>query len=463
MAQAPLLATPLRQLAQQLESGTRTGEALVEAAIDAAKTGDHGAYVSWRPESALELARAGDKVRAAGGNTGPLMGIPVSVKDLFGVPGFPTYAGCSRALPEHWQQAGPLIHALQSQLAPVVGKTHCVELAFGGLGTNSHWGTPRNPWDKRVHRVPGGSSSGAGVSLINGTAALALGTDTAGSVRVPATMTGVAGLKLTAGRWPTSQIVPLSSTLDTPGLLAHRVDDLAYAFSALDPVVGKQGRQLPAVPVLASLTFGVPSAFFWEDCSPGIAEIVEQALMSLERAGARLVRFDFSGLNEIYSLFLQGGVAAPELAAFIRQELPEIMPALDPNVAARLRTAEELPAWKYIHRLDLIKRLSVSAATELQGIDALLTPTVTLTPPAVDSLDEPGAYATANIQALRNTAMANYLGLCGLTLPVGKDKAGMPVGLQLLKGPWQEGRLLAIGQAVERCLGFGPDILGSCP
>ena len=138
MAQAPLLATPLRQLAQQLESGTRTGEELVEAAIDAAKTGDHGAYVSWRPESALELARAGDKVRAAGGNTGPLMGIPVSVKDLFGVPGFPTYAGCSRALPEHWQQTGPLIHALQSQLAPVVGKTHCVELAFGGLGTNSH-------------------------------------------------------------------------------------------------------------------------------------------------------------------------------------------------------------------------------------------------------------------------------------------------------------------------------------
>ena len=117
--------------------------------------------------------------------------------------------------------------------------------------------------------------------------------------------------------------------------------------------------------------------------------------MSLERAGARLVRFDFSGLNEIYGLFLQGGVAAPELAAFIRQELPEIVPTLDPNVAARLRTAEELPAWKYIHRLDLIKRLSVSAATELQGIDALLTPTVTLTPPAVDSLDEPGAYATA--------------------------------------------------------------------
>lgn len=463
MSQAPLLATPLRQLVRGLEDGTLTGEALVQASIDAYQVGDSSAFISWRPEAALEVARAGDKVRNAGVNTGPLMGIPVSAKDMFGVPGFPIYAGCARPLPEHWQQAGPLIQSLQSQLAPVVGKTHCVELAFGGLGTNSHWGTPRNPWDNRGYRVPGGSSSGAGISLVNGTAALALGTDTAGSVRVPAAMTGVAGLKLTAGRWPTSQIVPLSGTLDTPGLLAHRVDDLAFAFSALDPLIGKSDKPLAAVPDLANLTFGVPSEFFWEDCSPGVAKSVEQALVCLESAGARLVRFNLSGLDEIYEVFLKGGVAAPELAAFIRRELPDIVTTLDPNVVARLRTAEELPAWEYIHRLELIKRLSNNAAMELEGVDALLTPTVTLTPPTVESLSEPGAYAAANIQALRNTAMANYLGLCGLTLPVGKDSDGMPVGLQVLKGPWQEERLLLIGQAIEHCMGCGPDILGSCP
>ena len=162
-----------------------------------------------------------------------------------------------------------MIKALSAQLAPVMGKTHCVELAFGGLGTNSHWGTPANPWDKQVHRVPGGSSSGAGVSLVNGTAALALGTDTAGSIRVPASMTGVAGLKLTAGRWPTQQIVPLSHTLDTPGLMARRVDDLDYAFRALDPVVSKQRVVHTSASELADLTFGVPAAFFWENCSPG--------------------------------------------------------------------------------------------------------------------------------------------------------------------------------------------------
>jgi len=462
MTRTRLLATPLRQLARELEAGTLTGEALVAASIEAYESGGNSAYLSWQPQRALEFARAGDKVRAAGGYTGPLMGIPVSVKDMFGVPGFPTFAGCAQPLPEHWQVAGPVIQALQSQLAPVVGKTHCVELAFGGLGTNPHWGTPRNPRDAHVHRVPGGSSSGAGISLVDGTAVLALGTDTAGSVRVPAAMTGVAGLKLTAGRWPTSQIVPLSSTLDTPGLLAHRVDDLAFAFSALDPVIGKHGKRLAAIPDLEDLTFGVPSGFFWENCSPGIAEAVERALRSLEKAGARLVRFDLSGLDEIFEVFLKGGVAAPELAAFIRKELPDIVPDLDPNVVARLRTAEELPAWEYIHRLELIKRLSSIAAMELEGVDALLTPTVTLTPPDVDSLNEPGAYAAANMQALRNTAMGNYLGLCGLTLPVGKDNAGMPVGLQLLKGPWQEERLLLIGQSVERCLGFGPDILGSC-
>src|SRR5690554_7967269 len=121
--------------------------------MKAYESGGNSAYLSWQPESALELARAGDKVRAAGGNTGPLMDLPVSVKDMFGVPGSPTFAGCAQPLPEHWQVARPVIQALQSQLAPVVGKTHCVELAFGGLGTNHHRRTPSNPCDAQVHGV----------------------------------------------------------------------------------------------------------------------------------------------------------------------------------------------------------------------------------------------------------------------------------------------------------------------
>ncbi|KXS54892.1 MAG: 2-amino-5-chloromuconate deaminase [Marinobacter sp. T13-3] len=461
MTAAPLLASPLSELAQALEEGNLTSEQLVASAIEAYRASDDNAYIQWCPEQALALAKASDRARKAGAFTGPLMGLPVSVKDLFGVPGLPIHAGCAGPLPDRWQAAGPVIKALNAQLAPVVGKTHSVELAFGGLGTNSHWGTPRNPWAKQLHRVPGGSSSGAGVSLVNGTAALALGTDTAGSIRVPAAMTGVAGLKLTAGRWPTRQIVPLSPTLDTPGLMARRVEDLAYAFRALDPVVSKQRLVHTRVPELADLTFGVPSAFFWENCSPGIAEAVESAFKVFERAGARLVPFELPGVEQIHELFLKGGVAAPELAAFIREDIPEIVASLDPNVAARLRTAEELPAWEYIQRLKLMAHLSAEAASQMQQVDAVLTPTVTLTPPAVDSLKDPKAYAAANIQALRNTAIGNYLGLCGLSLPVGLDQAGLPVGLQVLTGPWQEERLLGIGQAIERGIGPGPDILGN--
>ncbi|HSP59237.1 MAG TPA: amidase, partial [Halomonas sp.] len=394
---------------------------------------------------------------------GPMMGIPISIKDIYAVAGLPTYAGSSRRLPERWERPGPMISALMRQLPSVMGKTHTVEFAFGGLGTNAHWGAPRNPWDPREHRAPGGSSAGAGVSLVGGTAALALGTDTAGSVRVPASMTGVAGLKTTAGRWSTQQIVPLSTTLDTPGLLARSVDDLAFAFAALDGELTTQRAAMPGIPDLADLTFGVPEAFFWDDCSPGIAEAVQAAIRQLEAAGARVVTLDLPRTDEAFVLFQQGGLAAVELAAFLHTELPEMIATLDPNVAARVRAADDMPAWEYVRRRSVIEALCASAAEHLAGVDALLTPTVAITPPTLESLVPEGAYPKANMHALRNTVVGNFMGLCALTLPVGKDAAGMPVGLQVMAGPWQDARLLAIGQAIESRLGNSLAILGAPP
>lgn len=458
---------PLREQHAKLRQATLSATELAESAIEHfAARGEHDhAYLSWSGEAALKTARATDAVLSAGGDTGPLMGVPVSIKDIYAVPGMPTYAGSARRLPARWEQAGPVISTLLRQLPSVMGKTHTVEFAFGGLGTNAHWGAPRNPWDPVNHRTPGGSSSGAGVSLVSGTAALALGTDTAGSVRVPASMTGVAGLKTTAGRWSTQQIVPLSSTLDTPGLLARSVDDLAFAFAALDGALyGKgKGKGLPDVPDLADLTFGVPEAFFWDDCSPGIAEAVQSAIRQLEAAGARIVKVDLPRTDEAYLLFQQGGLAASELAAFLQAELPEMLDALDPNVAARIKAADDIPAWEYVRRRNMIESLSATAVERIARIDALLTPTVALTPPTLDSLIPEGAYPKANMHALRNTVMGNFMGLCGLTLPVGKDAAGMPVGLQVLAAPWQDARLLAIGQAIEARLGNARAILGVPP
>ncbi|WP_299233027.1 amidase family protein [uncultured Halomonas sp.] len=464
MTDSPLK-LPLREQYAALRSGKLTATTLAETSLEAHRIrGQHDhAYMTWNGEAALAHARATDQVIRQGGDTGALMGIPVSLKDLFAVPGLPTYAGSSRRLPPQWEQAGPLVRALLAQLPSVMGKTHTVEFAFGGLGTNAHWGAPRNPWDLENHRIPGGSSSGAGVSLVGGTASLAFGTDTAGSVRIPASMTGVAGLKTTAGRWPGKQIVPLSPTLDTPGLLAQRVDDLAFAFDALDGALTGRDDRVPAPPTLADLTLGVPSAFFWDDCSPGIAESVERAIRQLEAAGARLVTLDLPNTDEAYRLFLEGGVAAAELSAFLKTDLPEAITALDPNVAARVEAVDDMPAWEYVRRRALIDKLYGMAEREIAGVDAMLTPTVAITPPTVESLLSVEAYARANMQALRNTMIANFMGLCGLTLPVGNDSAGMPVGLQVMAGPRQEARLLAIGQSIEQRLGTGISILGEPP
>lgn len=464
MTDSPLM-RPLRDQHAGLRSGKLTATALAEASVEANRARgqrDH-AYLTWNGEVALETARATDRVLASGGDTGPLMGVPVSIKDIYAVPGLPTYAGSARRLPRHWEEPGPMVSALLRQLPSVMGKTHTVEFAFGGLGTNAHWGAPRNPWDRVHHRTPGGSSAGAGVSLVNGTASLALGTDTAGSVRVPAAMTGVAGLKTTVGRWSTAQIVPLSATLDTPGLLARSVDDLAFAFEALDGALTTNAGGVPTRPSLADLTFGVPEAYFWEDCSPGIAESVQAAIRRLEAAGARIVRLDLPRTDELFTLFQQGGLAAVELAAFLKTQLPQAIDGLDPNVAARVKAADDIPGWEYVRRCDVLKSLSASAAECLTRVDALLTPTVTLTPPTLESLEPDGAYAKANMQALRNTVVGNFMGLCGLTLPVGKDDAGIPVGLQVLAGPWQDARLLAIGQAIEAELGNSLAILGTPP
>ncbi|APE30810.1 2-amino-5-chloromuconate deaminase [Halomonas aestuarii] len=464
MPHSPIL-LPLSEQHARLRAGSLSAVELVEAAMEQhARRGAHDhAYLTWNGDAALRVARATDAVLDSGGDTGPLMGVPVSIKDLYAVPGLPTYAGSPQRLPREWEAPGPMVSALLRQLPSVMGKTHTVEFAFGGLGTNAHWGTPRNPWDASHHRTPGGSSAGAGVSLVGGTASLALGSDTAGSVRVPASMTGVAGLKTTAGRWSTAQIVPLSPTLDTPGLLARSVDDLAFAFQALEPFLAPGHAGVPAVPDLADLTLGVPEAYFWEDCSPGIAEAVQMAIRRLEAAGARIVSLELPRTDEVFELFQQGGLAAIELAAFLNTELPEAIARLDPNVAARVSAADAIPGWEYVRRRGVIDSLSASAAARLAGVDAMLTPTVTITPPTLESLEPEGAYARANMQALRNTVVGNFMGLCALSLPVGKDAAGMPVGLQVLAGPDQDARLLSIGRAIEHELGNALACLGMPP
>jgi aspartyl-tRNA(Asn)/glutamyl-tRNA(Gln) amidotransferase subunit A len=420
----------------------------------------------WTPDQARATARAADAAFAAGAVAGPLQGLPVSIKDLFAAEGFPCFAGSSRRLPaDPWERDGPFVATLRRQLGIITGKTHMVEFAFGGTGLNSHHGAPYNPWDASAHRSPGGSSSGAGVSLLEGSALLAFGSDTAGSVRIPACMTGTVGLKVTLGRWPTDGVVTLSHSFDTPGLLARSVADMAYGFAAFDPALGDADRLLAKCGAVSldGVRIAVDDAFFWDGCDPGIAEAARDAVGALARAGAVLRKTDLPEAAEAYAVFLEGGVSAIELRSFLDAELPDWLGQLDPIMAPAVRGAEALSARDYLSRLGRLRALARHTPPRFDGIDVIATPTLCITPPVLSELGSPEAYLNANRRIVRNTVAVNYLGLCGITLPVGLDRAGMPVGLQFVAPPWAEEKLLAIALAAERVLGAAEERLGTPP
>jgi len=433
----------LLEISRRFEEGRLNATDLVAAAQERHDP-ELNAYKTWAPDFALRQARAADAVRQSGTQLGPLQGIPVSVKDLYGVAGLPVFAGSPRELPETWRREGPLVRALRGQLAVIMGKAHTVEFAFGGLGTNAHWEAPRNPWDRKVHRSPGGSSSGAGVSLGEGTALLAVGTDTGGSVRIPASMTGQVGLKTTKGRWSTDGIVPLSPSFDTAGLLTRSVADMIFAFVALD------GVPVPPTPEPGELRLAVGEDFFWAETSPGVAERAREAIAILAGLGARTTPLEIPGCAEVYQLYQSGGIVSPELYRFLSVELPEWIDTLDPRVASRMASAKELPAWSYLDRKSKYDALSRRAATLFDQVDAVLMPTVPVTPPPIADVADEARYRQANMLALRNTCVVNFLGLCAITMPVGLDAAGMPVGLQIVGPPNAEPRLLSIAAAFEK-------------
>lgn len=455
---------PLAEIAGDLRTGTVTAAALADAALGA-QSGDLAAYKTVDADATRAMAAAADAAFKAGVDTGPLQGIPVSAKDLYVVSGFPTFAGTPAAIPEDWSGEGPVIRGVRDQLGVITGKTHTVEIAFGGIGSNPHWGTPRNPWDADAHRVPGGSSSGAGVTLNEGSALVALGTDTAGSIRIPASMTGVVGVKNTHGRWPIDGIFPLSPSLDTPGVLTRTVADAVFAMTALD------GRITDRAPVsdvpdrggVGGLRIGVPEAFFWDDCSPGVAEGVRAALAELEKAGAVLVPFDLPECGEANEFFKKGGLAAAEAYAFLADELPEVLKTLDPAVQQRMAEGETLPTHEYLHRVRRLTTLSRSAAESLRAVDVFAHPTVPITPPTLEEVSTVEGYRPRNLMALRNTSIANLLTCCAVTMPVALDEAGMPVGLQFMARAFEERGLLSAALAAEGVLGTGASRIGHAP
>ena len=454
---------PLAEIATALKDGSLSAIELGEQSIDCHNRWNalFKAYKNWQPEKIKDQASIADAAFKKGVHLGGLQGIPISIKDLYGVRGYSVFAGSPKQLPAEYEIEGPIVSTIRDQLCVISGKTHTVEFAFGGLGTNPHWGTPRNPWDAKNYRVPGGSSAGAGVSLIEGSSLIALGTDTGGSVRIPASMTGNVGIKNTLNRWSTKGIVPLSTTFDTPGILAKSVADLVFAFESIDT----QCSQTSPISVrdISTITIATTKDFFWDQCQSDIGNVVENAIAELSDARAKITNIDFQEAYEAVRVMAKGTIAASEGYQHLSNKLPDWIDTLDPNVSSRMATGRDTSSSDYQKALKQLKKLWVLASDRLSVVDVLAVPTVPITPPKIDDVADTAAYSVKNMAALSNTMAANALNLCAVTIPVGLDKAGMPVGLQLLAMANSEENLLAVALAFENILGTPRDRLGKAP
>ena len=397
---------------------------------------------------------------------GLLAGVCVSVKDLYAVTGFDTYAGSPLALKE-FDTSGTLVKRLTDAGAHICGKTHTVEFAFGGLGTNPHWPVPVNPFDTQQHRVPGGSSSGAPVSLWMGACQLALGSDTSGSVRVPAAFCGTFGLKTSALRWEKDGIVPLAPSVDTAGLLALSAADALWGFAVLDPATRDdpmtfieqnmpidQTRDKP----MEGVRIGVITALF-EGCEGSIDTKVLAALAQLQAAGATLVALDWPYLEETYQLFLQGGLSALEFPAFIKaKDRKPWFDQLAPSTKMRFAHLTDLdlanaPA-QVAEKNALIQTFNKAAEAVLEKVDFAVCPTCPISAPTLAYVATNMAqYKERNFKALRNTQVANLQYLCAATLPCGMDDYNMPLGLQIIMGHGQDVQLMQWSCKVENIIG----------
>jgi aspartyl-tRNA(Asn)/glutamyl-tRNA(Gln) amidotransferase subunit A len=441
------------ELGRSFEAGKADPREVAEDFLERAglEDPDRRVYVRLLEKRArAEAAAAADRAER-GLRRHALDGVPLSWKDLFDVAGEPTAAG-SLALKNRVPEKDAEVLARATRAGAVcLGKTTMTELAFSGLGINPKFGTPANPHDGKVERVPGGSSAGAGVSLARGLAGGAIGTDTGGSVRIPAAWNGLVGLKTTAGRLPLTGTVPLSPTFDTVGPLARDVADAAALFALLE---GRQARPLAAAD-LKNVSLRLPGGIAWEGVEPQIASALDKGIHRLVKAGVRIVEHPLPELDEIHALAWDP--KASRLVAEAYAQWGEMLAANEADiyrpVFERVMAGETLKAGDLV-RADL-KRKEIAARyfAATAGADAVILPTVAIAPPPIAGLVSGGeAYGRANRMALRNTTIGNQLGVCAITLPCGNDDNGLPIGLMLQSAPYTEERLLSIGLAVERAL-----------
>ena len=451
MPSVPPLDTFARQRAA-IAAGETTVAALVEEACARAEARDGEGvrvFLGLYGDTARQQAQYAGAMRAAGVDLGPLAGMPVAIKDLFDVAGETTRAGSivrQDAAPAAADAA--IVRRLKGAGAILVGRTNMTEFAYSGIGINPHYGTPANPWDRANRRIPGGSSSGAAVSVTDGMAIAAIGTDTGGSVRIPSALCGLTGFKPTASRVPQDGCFPLSFSLDSIGPLAASVACCALVDAVM---AGEAPAPLPDIPV-SGLRLGVAQTLVLDGLEEPVSTAFEVALTRLSAAGARLIDLPFAILADIPQLSTAGGLAAAEALALHRRDLESRPQDFDRRVAARILNGAKISGADYVDLLHARARLRREADALTAPFDAVLMPTCPrVAPPIADLESDDAAFGEANLAMLRNTASFNFLDRCATTLPIHREGEA-PVGLMVVGETMGDRRNLVVAKAIEAAL-----------
>ncbi len=443
----PITSLTAAELARRYRDGSLDPVTVTEAYLAAIEAHPEGGkvYRVVTAQRALKQARAAKRRFDEGLRVGPMQGVPIAIKDLVGTAGDVTAAG-SAVLGERPAEVedAPVAARLDAAGAVFLGKTNMTELAYSGIGANPHYGTPGCALDPS--RIPGGSSSGSGVAVASRLAAVAVGSDTGGSVRIPAAVNGIVGLKVTDGRIPTDGCAALSTTLDTIGPLARTAEDAWALYLAMTAEPHRPLAQAPA-----RLTLLAPTTLLTDDLDDATRTGFEQGLARLEALGHHVRREPLPILLEApaaYSRF--GSFASHEVWALYQDLFESRRDDFDPHVADRVYLYADRPSSDYIRlqyaRADLQRRFWPS----LSGVDAVVGPTIPHVPVRIaEVMTDDGAYHRENNRILRNTAPFNVLGSPAVSVPVATTVDGLSIGLMIVTRPLEEELALGVARALE--------------
>ncbi|MEM7742581.1 MAG: amidase [Pseudomonadota bacterium] len=450
----------LTGLADAYTNGETTPAEVTDAHLAriAALDPEIGAYQAVHADTAREAADAATKAIHSGHRIGPFHGIPFALKDICELEGQVTTAGSAAWADRVSSHTGTVARRLIQAGGILLGKTKTVEFAYGGWGTNQRMGTPKNPWDLATHRAPGGSSSGSGAAVAAGLAVCAVGTDTGGSVRIPAAFCGITGLKTTEGQVPTDGIIPLSHTLDTPGPLARSVADALVMYEVMAgreahltarDLVDGAGRFAVLTEGVMGLRLGTLTDAEREACTPEVLAGYDAACARLGGLGAHLAPFDmptpFARTASKIGRLMSAEAWYHHQTLYGDPDAP-----MDEDVRPRMLFGEKISAAEYLGILDARRAEQARMAQAMSGLDAILTPTATRTAPPLDEINQ-------GVSPAHFTRTFNYLAMCGLSVPTGLAADGLPTSLQIACRGGDEYLALRIGAALEAAQGSPPN------